>query len=90
MHLSRAIVPAEKFRLFSRKNEDKKREKTSHMWDLNPHIHTRKGVVLPTCRLTGAPKAPSSFKYLNVSFFKLSAWYSHVYNTDICILNPTP
>jgi len=44
MHLSRAIVPAEKLRLFSRKNEDKKVTQIG----LSPHIHTRKAVVLPT------------------------------------------
>jgi len=80
MHLSRAIVPAEKLRLFSRKNEDKKVIRVG----FEPtHSHLQSGGV--THRLTGAPnKSLYSFKYLNVSFFELSTWYSRV------ILNPTP
>jgi len=73
------IVSAEKLRLFIRKNEDKKWCR----WDLSPHIHTHKVVVLPT-GLLELPTNPSSFKHLNVSFF-LSAWYSCVYNTDIYV-----
>jgi len=58
MHLSRAIVPAEKLRLFSRKNEDKK----GHRRDSNPRIHTRKAVEL----LTGLLELPTSFLVLNI------------------------
>jgi len=50
MHLSRAIVPAEKLRLFSRKNEDKK--VTQVGFELT-HSHSQGGGV--THRLTGVP-----------------------------------
>jgi len=46
------------------------------------HSHSQGGGV--THRITGTPKRSlSSFKHLNVSFFELSAWYSHVHNADI-------